>query len=147
MTAPSSRTDDERRFGVASGEVVELYEPPNSGQGPMQSGTCPGCGNQLAGFVGRCAAIRVLDVHGRPTTSSYATNYGHHECVDGLYTQLYSQLSTWEVEVTATPVQSSVRRSGTQRQFLDFLQARGHVDRVEFDVDAERDRRYRWWTS
>lgn len=135
----------ERSMLLASGETLELYEPEYSGQGAMQDGRCPGCRQQLRGFVGRCAVIRVLDATGEPVMSSLATTYGHLECVEGLFIQRRAAVATWVVD--DVPKESTRWRTGTQRQLLDYLQAHGTVDRVEFDVDAPRWGRYRWRTS
>lgn len=138
-----SDVTSDRSVALASGETLELYEPEHSGQGAMQDGRCPGCSQQLRGFVGRCAAIRVLDADGQPVMSMLTTRYGHLECVEGLFIQRRASVLTTHVDET----RSASWRSGTQRQLLDYLQAHGTVDRVEFDVDAPRWGRYRWRTS
>lgn len=131
----------DQQLALSDGTTLELHEPEHSGQGAMQDGRCPGCGQQLRGFVGRCATIRVLNASGQPIMSTLATNYGHLECVEGLFIQRRASVATWEVDDLVH------WRTGTQRQLLDYLQAHGTVDRVEFDVDAPRWGRYRWRTS
>lgn len=138
----------DRSVALASGETLELYEPAHSGQGAMQDGRCPGCQQQLRGFVGRCAAIRVLDADGQPVMSTLTTRYGHLECVEGLFIQRRTSVRIVDNDDDDDEVTGSTSwRSGTQRQLLDYLQAHGTVDHVKFDVDGPRWRRYRWRTS
>jgi hypothetical protein len=134
----------ENRVEIETGRIIELYEPPESGQGPMRAGTCPGCRERLNGYVGRCAAVRVLNAQGRPIVSKTATNYGHYECIKEGFDRLRDAYSDFRQTAHDQRSPANRWRTGTQRQLLDHIQESGVVGQVEFNADAPRDRRYRW---
>lgn len=142
---------NENQIRIESGRTLELYEPPESGQGPMRAGTCPGCRQQLAGYVGRCAAVRVIDALGMPVPSTLASNYGHWDCVKPGFDRLrdaYVEFRQRERHRWSHVDEPAPRwRTGTQRQLLDHIQEHAGVLQVYFDADAPRDQRYRWRTS
>jgi hypothetical protein len=132
------------RYTLKNGNVLHLYQPPNSAQGPMKEGTCPGCANGLSGYVGHCACIRELvDGHDNDVVwGSYSTNYGHYACVEAIYLKVIEQL-----EFAPNDEAVHVWRTGTQRQLILFIQQAGdngqHVV-CSYDPLAGRDQRYKF---
>jgi hypothetical protein len=126
-------------YQLADEHALQLYEPPSSGQEPMLRGRCPGCGEQLYGYLGRYAALRELDAAGLPVTSSpYARGYGHYSCLEAVFNDVIDALQVPDV----VPDQLTWTR-GTQRQMLDFVQYNEfHAVEVRFDHSAPRDQRY-----
>lgn len=131
-------------YKLNDGNVLQLFEPDNSGQGPMKAGRCPGCQNGLEGYLGRCACVREL-IDGdltRPTWGPYSTNYGHYDCVQMIWFRIIKRLDEPE---TNPPVH--LWKVGTQRQMILFVQQAGdngqHVV-VSYDGLAGRDQRYKF---
>lgn len=131
------------KFKLNSGNVLELYEPPNSAQGPMMEGRCAGCHNGLNGYVGHCACIREL-VNGDESDvvwGAFSTTYGHFDCVQALWLKIVESLSKVD-----EPVVHAWRR-GTQRDMVLFIQhagLQGHNVATTYDPAATRDQRYGW---
>ena len=126
------------RHTLADGHVIEVYEPPGSNVEPMRRGRCPGCGEQLHGFVGRHAAIRELDADGRVVGSAHATSFGHLMCVFGLFNKLVDYLTAPD----EVPHDLAWTR-GTQREMIDFVQRyEGAIVEVCFDKTRGRTQRY-----
>lgn len=139
MTTPNKYNT----YKLPSGNVLELYEPPNSARGPMKDGRCVGCHNGLNGFLGHCACIREL-VDGDENDviwGAHSTNYGHYACVEALWLRMIESLDQPDVK----PVH--VWRVGTQREMILFIQQAGqnaqHVV-VSYDPLAARDQRYKF---
>lgn len=136
--------DDLSNVKLPSGNELELYEPPASGQGGMQSGSCPGCRNGLAGFRGRCACVRELDENHQPVVGEYTTSYGHYDCVRELFL-VYAHA----IEEPAKSPKLLLWRYGTQREMILYVQDRGSEGKavaVEYDQTAARHVRYRYRT-
>jgi hypothetical protein len=131
-------------YKLDSGNIIQIFEPDNSGQGPMKSGRCPGCHNGLEGFVGRCACVRELsngDIL-QPVWGVYSTNYGHYDCIQALWFKIVKSLDEPETSPTV-----HVWRFGTQREMILCVQQAGlnnqHVV-VSYDELAARDQRYKF---
>lgn len=123
------------RFKLADGNTLEVYEPPSSGREAMRRGRCPGCGEQLYGYTGRCAAIRELGSDGLVVGASpYACNYGHLTCIRAEFARVVQQL-----QVPDTVPYGLNWNRGTQRDMLNFLKEHAHdVVEVCFDPLASR---------
>jgi hypothetical protein len=135
-------TDDQH--WLPSGNRIELYEPPASGTGGMQSGNCPGCRNGLNGYLGRCAAIRELNELEEPIHGQYTTSYGHFDCMSPLFDRVVAHLD----EPVADQV--VIWTYDTQREMILYVQRRGAEGKscvVQFDPNAGRERRYRFRTN
>lgn len=125
---------------LPSGNRIELFEPVNSGEGPMQSGRCPGCQNGLRGYQGRCAAIREVDQANQAISGEHTTSYGHYDCVRTLFDALLQRIKE--------PDTNGVRgfwTHNTQREMVLYVQRRGLEGKavaVQYMPDAARDHRY-----
>jgi hypothetical protein len=142
VTDPIDEVRAERKLD--NGNLLQLFEPENSGRGPMKEANCPGCQNGLRGYLGRCACVREL-VNGdprEPVWGEYSTTYGHYACVEDLWFKILSRLDEPEHN---PPVR--LWKTGTQRQMVDFVMqagANGKDAVVSYDELAGRDRRYQF---
>lgn len=122
-------------FALADGHILEIYEPPSSGQDAMRRGRCPECGGQLHGFRGRYAAIREVDADGLVVAhSAFACNYGHLVCIQQRFDALITSL-----RAPGTVPYGLDWNRGTQRDMIAFIKRHAHnVVEVCFDPEASR---------
>ena len=121
---------------------MELFQPADSLAGPMRRGTCPGCKQQVEGYLGASACIRFRNSAGAVEyLDGVTTNYGHFECVRALFLQLMtSDLATQRVPSTVADLTVHI---GRQRDMINFAHAHpGQIVESVYYPDAPRNARY-----
>ena len=141
---------------LSTGDTIELYEPPSSGNATLRDGTCPGCKKSIGGVIARCATIRTYSRDGALYWSTMTSRqYGHRNCMIIVFDAIVRadsapRVGNVPITIPSVTVPDNIDELlwtyGTQREWILAQQRNESPKQLvsEYDRFAPRSRRHKW---